>query len=325
LENGKSIQINCVDQSKANKYIQSVSWNGQPLEKLEISHEQLMQGGVLSYVMGAAPKARAIEQKEMTFKLPAFFAPVPFIKTEQRVFNDSLWIEIDVVRLNQTEKSAIETQLFYQIDEKKWQSYQQPFAIYANTNIRIKAGYKDLLVKRQGLNYWSAEVAAAFIKKDPNVQLQLKSTYSNQYTASGKDALIDGLRGGNEFRTGDFQGYYNQDVVAVIEFKDAKTINSAGVSFIRDQKAWIFAPSKITIEASVNGTDYFTIAQQDLPQASPSDKNPFKDEVLIELEHDKQLKYKSLRYTISNPGLLPSWHLGAGNPTWLFIDELLYQ
>ena len=325
LENGKSIQINCVDQSKANKYIQSVSWNGQALEKLEISHEQLMQGGVLSYVMGAAPKARAIEQKEMTFKLPAFFAPVPFIKTEQRVFNDSLWIEIDVVRLNQTEKSAIETQLFYQIDGKKWQSYQQPFAIYANTNIRIKAGYKDLLVKRQGLNYWSAEVAAAFIKKDPNVQLQLKSTYSNQYTASGKDALIDGLRGGNEFRTGDFQGYYNQDVVAVIEFKDAKTINSAGVSFIRDQKAWIFAPSKITIEASVNGTDYFTIAQQDLPQASPSDKNPFKDEVLIELEHDKQLKYKSLRYTISNPGLLPSWHLGAGNPTWLFIDELLYQ
>ncbi|MDP4724387.1 MAG: GH92 family glycosyl hydrolase [Crocinitomicaceae bacterium] len=325
LENGKSIQINCVDQSKANKYIQSVSWNGQPLEKLEISHEQLMQGGVLSYVMGAAPKARAIEQKEMTFKLPAFFAPVPFIKTEQRVFNDSLWIEIDVVRLNQTEKSAIETQLFYQIDGKKWQSYQQPFAIYANTNIRIKAGYKDLLVKRQGLNYWSAEVAAAFIKKDPNVQLQLESTYSNQYTASGKDALIDGLRGGNEFRTGDFQGYYNQDVVAIIEFKDAKTINSAGISFIRDQKAWIFAPSKITIEASVNGTDYFTIAQQDLPQASPSDKNPFKDEVLIELDSDKQLKYKSLRYTISNPGLLPSWHLGAGNPTWLFIDELLYK
>jgi predicted alpha-1,2-mannosidase len=325
LENGKSIQINCVDQSKANKYIQSVSWNGLPLEKLEISHEQLMQGGVLSFVMGAAPKARAIEQKEMTFKLPAFFAPVPFIKTEQRVFNDSLWIEIDVVRLNQAEKSAIETQLFYQIDGKKWQSYQQPFAIYANTNIRIKAGYKDLLVKRQGLNYWSAEVAAAFIKKDPNVQLQLKSTYSNQYTASGKDALIDGLRGGNEFRTGDFQGYYNQDVVAVIEFKDAKTINSAGVSFIRDQKAWIFAPSKITIEASVNGTDYFTIAQQDLPQASPCDKNPFKDEVLIELDSDKQLKYKSLRYTISNPGLLPSWHLGAGNPTWLFIDELLHQ
>ena len=194
-----------------------------------------------------------------------------------------------------------------------------------NSNISIKAGYKDLLVKRQGLHYWSAEVSSSFIKKDPNVQLQLKSSYSNQYTASGKDALIDGLRGGTEFRTGDYQGYYKQDIVAIIEFKEAKEINTVGVSFIRDQKAWIFSPSKITVEASLNGTDYFAIAQQELPQATPTDKNPFRHEVLIDVEKDKSLKYRYLRYTISNPGLLPSWHLGAGNPTWLFVDELLYK
>jgi hypothetical protein len=324
LENGKRIQINCHEQSKEHKYIKNVSWNGQNLEKMEISHEQLMQGGILTFVMGPEPKTQTIAQIPLINKVPAFFAPVPFIKTEQRVFNDSLLIEIDVVRISAMQKQ-IETTLYYQIDGQKWQRYQQPFYIRSNTNISIKAGYKDLLVKRQGLNYWSAEVSSAFIKKDPNVQLQLKSTYSNQYTASGKDALIDGLIGGNEFRTGDYQGYYNQDVVAIIEFAESRTIDEVGVSFIRDQKAWIFAPSKITIEASLNGTDFFVLTQKDLPKATSTDKNPFKDEVLIELEHDKQLKYKFLRYTVSNPGLLPSWHLGAGNPTWLFIDELLYK
>jgi hypothetical protein len=324
LENGKRIQINCFDQSKEHKYIKNVSWNGQNLEKMEISHEQLMQGGILTFVMGPEPKTQTIAQIPLINKVPAFFAPVPFIKTEQRVFNDSLLIEIDVVRISAMQKQ-IETTLYYQIDGQKWQRYQQPFYIRSNTNISIKAGYKDLLVKRQGLNYWSAEVSSAFIKKDPNVQLQLKSTYSNQYTASGKDALIDGLIGGNEFRTGDYQGYYNQDVVAIIEFAESRTIDEVGVSFIRDQKAWIFAPSKITIEASLNGTDFFVLTQKDLPKATSTDKNPFKDEVLIELNHDKQLKYKFLRYTVSNPGLLPSWHLGAGNPTWLFIDELLYK
>jgi hypothetical protein len=114
-------------------------------------------------------------------------------------------------------------------------------------------------------------------------------------------------------------------VKAVIEFTEAQIINNVGVSFIRDQKAWIFAPRQITVEASLNGKDYFTIAQQDLPAATSHDKNPFRDEVLIEIDRDKQLKYKSLCYTISNPGLLPYWHLGAGNPTWLFIDELLYD
>jgi hypothetical protein len=113
--------------------------------------------------------------------------------------------------------------------------------------------------------------------------------------------------------------------VAIIEFAESRTIDEVGVSFIRDQKAWIFSPSKITIEASLNGTDFFVLAQKDLPKAAPTDKNPYKDEVLIELESDKKLKYKKLRYTISNPGILPSWHLGAGNPTWLFIDELLYH
>ena len=323
LENGKVIQIKCNNQDQANKYIKSVTWNGKALAQLQISHEALMQGGVLAFEMSATPSVHASSQEPL--ELQAFFAPTPFIKTEQRVFNDSLLIEIDVVRLNQIDQTKIATQLYYQINGQKWQSYHQPFYIHSNANIAIKAGYKELVVKRQGLNFWSTVVTSSFIKKDPNVQLELKSTYSNQYTASGKDALIDGLIGGNEFRTGDYQGYYDQDVVAIIEFNTPKSIQEVGVSFIRDQKAWIFAPSKITVEGSLNGTDYFIIAQQDLAKASPTDKNPFKDEVFIALENDKQLKYKNLRYTISNPGKLPAWHLAPGYPTWLFLDELLFR
>jgi hypothetical protein len=325
LENGKSILINCHEQAKEHKYIKQVLWNGQRLEKMEISHEQLMQGGVLTFIMGPEPNPRTIVQKQMTYNVPAFFAPVPFIKTEQRVFNDSLLIEIDVVRLNQSDKSNTEPQLFYQINGQKWLSYQQPFYIYANSNISIKAGYKDLLVKRQGLNYWSAEVASTFIKKDPNVQLQLKSTYSNQYTASGKDALIDGLLGGNEFRTGDYQGYYNQDVVAIISFQTPLALSEVGFSYIQDHKSWIFAPSAFQVEGSIDGVNYFVLAKQEFVQAKPTDKNPLRNEVSLQLDSDKKIKYKYLRYTLSNPGKLPEWHLGAGNPTWLFIDELLYK
>ena len=323
LENGKYIQINCNNQSQENKYVKSVSWNGQALQKPEITHEMLMQGGILYFEMSATPSTSVGIQDQL--ELQAFFAPVPFIKTEQRVFHDSLLIEIDVVRFNPSGQTNTGTQLFYQIDDQKWVGYQQPFYIHSNANISIKAGYKENLVKNQGLNYWSSIVSSYFIKKDPDVELTLKSTYSNQYTASGKDALIDGLRGGNEFRTGDYQGYYNQDVVGIIAFKESQTIHKVGVSFIRDHKSWIFAPSKITIEASLNGIAYFKVAQKDLPQATPTDKNPFKDEVLIDIENDKELKYKYLRYSISNPGLLPAWHLGAGNPTWLFVDELLYE
>jgi predicted alpha-1,2-mannosidase len=324
LENGKTIQMVCQNQATDHPYIKQVTWNGQALTQLEISHAQLLQGGVLIFEMSATPNPPSTAITSVAFKEATNFAPVPFIKTEERVFTDSLYIDLAVVALPQNE--TIQTyQIYYQIDEQKWQVYHKPFYIKQNTHIAVKASFNKPLAKGKKQVNWSATVHANFIKKDPNVQLQLNSTYSNQYAASGKNALIDGLRGGNEFRTGDFQGYYNQDIVAVVAFTEAKTIEAVGVSFIRDQKAWIFAPRKITVEASLNGKDYFTIAQQELPEAMPTDKNPFKDEVLIELNNDKQLKYKSLRYTVSNPGLLPNWHLGAGNPTWLFIDELLYK
>jgi hypothetical protein len=34
---------------------------------------------------------------------------------------------------------------------------------------------------------------------------------------------------------------------------------------------------------------------------------------------------KVIRYKIKNPGVCPTWHLGNGNKTWLFIDELLFN
>lgn len=324
LENGQTVFINCNNQSIENKYIKTVSWNGQALKNLEITHEMLMKGGILNFEMSAQPAPFSNNATNNELNLPPFFSPVPFIRTEQRVFSDSLLIELDVVRIQEIQKQ-IATTLYYQINSQEWQTYKRPFYLYANATVHIKAEYKDILVKRQGLSYWSHKVSANFIEKDPNVQLEVKSNYSNQYAASGKDALIDGLRGGNEFRTGDYQGYYNQDVIGIITFKEARTIHKVGVSFIRDHKSWIFAPSKITIEGSVNGTDYFKVAQKDLPQATPTDKNPFKDEVLIDVDNNKTLKYRYLRYSISNPGLLPTWHLGAGNPTWLFVDELLYE
>ncbi len=323
LENGKTVQIVCRNQSQDHPYIKEVKWNGVALSKLEISHAELLQGGVLAFEMSSTPNPRATAAQVVN-KVPPFFAPVPFIKTEARVFEDSLFIEVAVVALPLNE--AIQTyQLYYQIDEQKWQVYHKPFYIHQNTNIAIKAAFSKPLAKTKKQVNWSPIVSANFIKKDPNIQLELESNYSNQYAASGKDALIDGLLGGNEFRTGDYQGYYNQDVVAIITFQTPLALSEVGFSYIQDHKSWIFAPSAIKVEGSIDGVTYVALGQQILPPAKPTDKNPLRNQVLLQLDHDKHLKFKYLRYTLSNPGKLPEWHLGAGNPTWLFIDELLYK
>lgn len=58
LDNGKQFNIVATGNSKENIYIQSVSLNGKPLEKMQISHADLLKGGTLKLEMGAMPKLK---------------------------------------------------------------------------------------------------------------------------------------------------------------------------------------------------------------------------------------------------------------------------
>ena len=57
LANGKQFEIEAQDLSHENIYIQSVALNGVPHPQLYITHEQLMQGGKLVFVMGPKPNS----------------------------------------------------------------------------------------------------------------------------------------------------------------------------------------------------------------------------------------------------------------------------
>lgn len=63
LENGKQFTVLAKGASKVNKYIQSATMNGRPLNSPWFTHKQLMEGGVLELKMGAYPnKSWGIEK-----------------------------------------------------------------------------------------------------------------------------------------------------------------------------------------------------------------------------------------------------------------------
>jgi len=55
LAAGKTLTIEAKNNSAANKYIQSVTLNGRAYSKSYITHQQLLQGGTLTFVMGPTP------------------------------------------------------------------------------------------------------------------------------------------------------------------------------------------------------------------------------------------------------------------------------
>ena len=78
--------------------------------------------------------------------------------------------------------------------------------------------------------------------------MNLQTQYANQYAASGPNSLIDGIKGGNEFRTGDWQGYYAKDLVTEVKFDIPRQLKEIGLSCLQDMKSWIFYPNSIELE-----------------------------------------------------------------------------
>jgi predicted alpha-1,2-mannosidase len=55
LKNGKVFTIDCKNQSDKNVYVQKMYLNGRPLKRLFISHNEIMEGGILQFQMGPSP------------------------------------------------------------------------------------------------------------------------------------------------------------------------------------------------------------------------------------------------------------------------------
>ncbi|SEO10970.1 Glycosyl hydrolase family 92 [bacterium A37T11] len=75
LGNGKIFIMECQNYAPENKFIQSVTLNGNVLNKSWFSHEQLMEGGKMIFVMGRKPNkqwASGAGDIPPSFEMPSF-------------------------------------------------------------------------------------------------------------------------------------------------------------------------------------------------------------------------------------------------------------
>ena len=75
LHNGKALQIICRNNSKDNKYIQSIRLNGKPLNQVWFRHADIGNGGTFELQMGNTPNEKlgsdpaSFPPSEMTLKV----------------------------------------------------------------------------------------------------------------------------------------------------------------------------------------------------------------------------------------------------------------
>ena len=148
----------------------------------------------------------------------------------------------------------------------------------------------------------------------------LTETHPN-YTFSCPDLLTDGLIGNGPYNSGDFAGWYNQPFEAIVDMGGA-AYSEATICTIVFKYDWIMNPEDYTVYTSEDGETFTEVAHMDIPvEGQMDDGNGCKDYTLTFSETSA----KYLKITAKCCTSLPAWHPGAGNPAFLFVDEIIVK
>ncbi len=307
LEGDKQFHIRAKRKTPESIYIQSVALNGTPYTRSYITHFDIVNGGELVFELGPEPNrdwAVGETQRPQTRANDRNFIVTPIIEAP-RSFRDS-----STVRLYASDPAGV---IMYRVVEDIrntpiFSEYTGAFAVAANCFIEAYT-VKGRLI--------STVVRTEMRKIEHDWRVSVTPTYSNQYAAGGDQALIDGITGGANFKTGEWQGFYGEDVVAVVDLGAVKSVKSVKVGAVQDIRPWIWAPAEVRIAYSKDGVNYSNEEVLSNPLAV-DDYTP----AVHRFKSKNGGMYRYVKVTAVNPGIIPDWHLGAGNPRWIFLDEI---
>ena len=308
LENGKQFKIRAENISATHIYIKKVLLNNLELNRTYLKHDEIMAGGTLTFKMSSSPsKWGTIKEQEPRTEIKEhLITPAPYINEGNIAFKNETTVSL---------ANAInEAIIFYSLGSDNFKEYASPILISEAVDLRTYAIYNG--IKSDTIN-------TNFYKINPNRTIKLETEYANQYNAGGNNALIDGIRGSSDFKTGSWQGYQNTDLIATIDLGSTESIQTVEVNFLQDQRSWIFYPTEVECYVAVDDT---------FRKISPTykiDSQKASSETKIKTVHFKieETTSRYVKIIAKNLGDLPEWHLGAPyqGKAWVFVDEIIVK
>ncbi len=243
LPSGGTFTIEARGAGPERPYIQSATLDGEPFERAWLTHDEILRGGRLVFEMGATPNPAwgAGPGKTPVSSMPGPNPPpVPYVATGETPFRESTRVALA--------SPAADAVIRYTLDgsEPTHASpvYKKPIELTATTTIRFQSD--------TGRENPAPAQEATFHRIPGRWRVLSLSPTHHQYTANGPDALIDGIRGGEDWRLGGWLGFYGADMEAVIDLGETLDIHRLAVSFLQDQNSWIFMP-RLRIVRGVDG------------------------------------------------------------------------
>jgi len=231
----------------------------------------------------------------------------PFIKASATYFIDSVQVELlfseadTQIRFTlngeePTEESSLYTVPFY---------IQKHFAV-----LRARVFGKDYLP--------SDIVGHTFLKKGLPIASVTFPKPHPKYAGNGANTLVDNIGGGSNYQDGTWLGFQDSLVKIEVTLPKKRRVKQLFFHVLENQDAWIFFPDRV-IAYQKCGWGRRRVGALRF-RLQPDENTTANGNAIIVLSKNRRAKKLQLHfYTMRH---MPAKHPGAGQASWLFIDEI---
>jgi hexosaminidase len=144
-------------------------------------------------------------------------------------------------------------------------------------------------------------------------KITLANEASKGYPGDGAFTLVNGVQNEKALsRSKEFLGFAGKDMEAIIDLQHSQPINEIVLHALEQTGSWIYRPEWVSFYTSENGTEFSLL------------------ETITTVNEKRHLLYSTkkpvtaqyIKVLAKNTGIIPSGKPGAGNPSWLFVDEI---
>ena len=145
--------------------------------------------------------------------------------------------------------------------------------------------------------------------------------YRPEYSGGSEDALLNGAVGTNNYKDGNWQGFYGTDCDLELDFGKKEKLSSLKINFNTNPYDWILLPKKMSVFISNDGTNYTLFKTFEISE----DVDTSKTNIVTKKFDISGLNSRYVRIVVETPGLIPEGLPGYNNPSWMFMDEIVVE
>ncbi len=154
------------------------------------------------------------------------------------------------------------------------------------------------------------------LSKSSMKPISLKNEPHENYRFDGANTLIDGLSGGNNYKTGRWIAFFGKNLDATIDLIEEQEISNLQFNCNLTKGDWIFNAKSVKILASNDGNTFEEIHYQEFPIET------VREDGFISYSVDFEKASARFVNVVIEPHMCPEGHSGYGYPAWIFVDEI---